>query len=106
MAFKTNARKEADEFISTIERLIKSRPDLIYSIDTCVKSPNVISPSTAADKIAVVEVEIYNHVSEDEVFKPRHFMKIGELGADMQTWDNCHGSDYNCFIEITKRFDG
>lgn len=98
--FKTEAEEEAEELIERIKTLLASQDGLIYSIDKAeVKKSNVISPSTIGDRDAWVFVTLYNVSNPDKLFERRTWMKLGEMGVDVDT----HGSTE---IEFYKKFKG
>jgi hypothetical protein len=104
MAFQTEAEKEAERFIERVKSILRSKDNLIYGIDSSIDKPNVISPSTVNNRDAWVEVIIYNASSPEDVLSPHEWVRLGEMGADIDMHSGDRHYEYNPSIEFHKRF--
>ena len=102
----SQASKNAEQFVERVKRMVNRKDDVIANVETNVDDTNVISPSTIGDKDAWVEVTLYNVSDPDDLFTPREWMDLGEIGADLYTYTGSKHNGYNPTVEIRKRFSG
>lgn len=104
MSFKTEAEEKAETFIGRVKSLLRRQDGLIYGVDTSVNSPNFISPSTVTNRVAWVEVTLYNVTTADDAFPAHVWVRLGEMGADVDTYSGSRYNGWNPTIELHKRF--
>lgn len=104
MAFKTAAEEKAETFIEQVKSLLRAQDDIIYEIDTSLGKPNVISADTFDKCDAWVEVTLFNVSNPDNAFPAHVWVRLGEIGADVDTHSGSKWNDYNPTIELHKRF--
>jgi len=106
MVFQTEAEEKAEQFVEQVKSLLRSQDGLIYAVDSSIDTPNVISPSTVANRDAWVEVTLFNVSDPDNTFPAHIWVRLGEIGADIDTYSGSKWNDYKPTIEFHKRFDG
>lgn len=106
MTFQTREEEKAEEFVEQVKRLLRAQDGLIYEVDSSIDHPNAISPSTVCDRDAWVEVTLYNVSKADHALPAHSWMRLGELGADVDTYTGSRHNGYNPTIEIHRRIEG
>jgi len=105
MVFQSEPEQKAEKFIEQIKSLIQSQDNLIYEIDSSIDDPNVISMSTIGNKDAWVEVTLFNVSDPDDLFPAYLWVRVGEIGADVDMHSGNHRNGYNPTVEFHKRLE-
>lgn len=99
-----DAERKAREFIDRIETIVSAKDNLIYDIESEVRSPNVISPSTVGDKDAIVSVELFNVGNADDAFDVDTWISLGQIADGIDKWSAGDPGSDTALIEFHARF--